>query len=225
VKVIFLSVLILIISILLLACSDEDSPGKPVREERHPGLTSPALVKETAPSVFAVQFESTKGTFLVECDREWAPNGVDRFYNLVKIGYLNDIAFYRALESYIVQFGTHSDPEVTQAWSVAYIGDDPVVMPNQRGYLTFAQDAPNTRTTQLFFNLTDNSEELDPYGLAPICTVTEGTEILDLIYTGYGEMHPEGEGPRPNLLQKLGNKYLKREFPEMDYILRTFLVE
>jgi peptidyl-prolyl cis-trans isomerase A (cyclophilin A) len=182
-------------------------------------------VKEQAPPIFFVDFKTTKGDFQVECTREWAPLGVDRFYNLVKIGYFDDTAFYRALEDYIVQFGTHGDPKVTQIWSTSVIGDDPVLAPNNRGYLTFAQEAPNTRTTQLFINLTDNSQELDPYGLAPICLVNAGMDVVDSVFIGYGEMHPKGDGPRPNLLQKLGNKYLRREFPDMDYIITATVVE
>jgi len=210
----------------LSSCSTAPENTAPADEEfgPHPGLRSPALVQGQAPAVFSVRFETTKGDFTMECRREWAPRGVDRFFNLVQVGYFEEVAFYRVLEGYIVQFGTHGNPEVTQIWSAASIADDPVKIPNEQGTLTFAQEAPNSRTTQLFINLADNSSELDPYGLAPICRVIEGMDTVDSIYSGYGEMHPKGEGPRPNLLQKLGNKYLRRQFPEMDYIRQAVIV-
>jgi len=200
-------------------CSSTTEPVPQVAEpEVNPGLLSPALMQEEAPAEFSVRFETTKGDFTVDCRREWAPYGVDRFYNLVRAGYFQDVAFYRAIENYIVQFGTHGNPEVTQVWSDARIRDDQPQLANDRGTLSFAQEAPNSRTTQLFINLADNSADLDQFGLAPICRVTDGIDVVDSIYTGYGELQPKGDGPKPNLLQRLGNKYLRREFPEMDYI-------
>ncbi len=200
-------------------CSSTPEPvPRAVEPDVNPGLFSPALMKAEAPAEFSVLVETTKGAFTVRCNREWAPYGVDRFYNLVKAGYFEDVAFYRAIESYIVQFGTHGNPEVTQIWAEAKIRDDEPQLSNDRGTMSFAQEAPNSRTTQLFINLGDNAADLDSFGLAPICRVVEGMETLDSIYTGYGELQPKGDGPKPNLLQRLGNKYLRREFPEMDYI-------
>ena len=206
-------------------CSSSEPVETAVEPEGHPGLYAPSLMKQSAPAAFSVRFETTKGELVVHCERDWAPNGVDRFYNLVEAGYFDDAAFYRAIPDYIVQFGTHGEPEVTQLWSEARIGDDPQQLSNERGAMSFAQEAPHSRTTQLFINLADNSADLDPFGLAPICRVVEGMETVDAIYTGYGELDPKGAGPKPNLLQRLGNKYLRREFPEMDYIKEATWLE
>jgi peptidyl-prolyl cis-trans isomerase A (cyclophilin A) len=210
---------------LLWACgSEEGIETAPESEgsidEAHPALYAPALAKEQAPETFHVRFETTKGEFVVAVVRSWAPRGADRFYNLVRVGYLNDISFYRVLDGYIAQFGVNGDPEVNQLWGDSAIGDDPVKMSNTEGMLAFAQQAPNTRTTQIYINLQDNPD-LDTAGLAPFGQVVSGRSTVASLYSGYGEMHPKGKGPRPNLLQKLGNKYLKREFGDLDYIIRA----
>ena len=152
--------------------------------------------------------------------RAWAPRGADRFYNLVRGGYFTEVSFYRVLKGYIAQFGTHGNPEVNRLWGDTAIADDPVQQSNTREMIAFAQQAPNSRTTQMYINLQDNVD-LDESGLAPFGQVVEGMSIVDSLFSGYGELHPKGEGPRPNLLQNLGNKYLKRQFPDLDYILKA----
>src|SRR5690606_18982605 len=123
-----------------------------------------------------------------------APNGVDRFYNLVRNGYYDDVAFFRVIENFMAQFGIHGDPAVNTAWRAARIQDDPVVESNRRGYVSFAMAGPNTRTTQLFINFRDN-RQLDGMGFAPIAHVVEGMDVVDAIYSGYGEGAPNGQGP------------------------------
>jgi peptidyl-prolyl cis-trans isomerase A (cyclophilin A) len=119
-------------------------------------LLDPARATERAPDRFRVRFETTKGPFVVEVQREWAPRGADRFYNLVRAGYYDDVAFFRVIEGFMVQFGIHGDPRVNAAWRVARILDDPVTQSNRRGMLTYAMAGPDTRTTQLFINFRDN---------------------------------------------------------------------
>ena len=205
---------------LIAACggTDDVPAPEPAVQEVHPALRAPALAFEEAPEQFRVRFETTKGTFIVAVTRSWAPRGADRFYNLVEVGYLKDIAFYRVLEEYIAQFGTHGDPEINRLWADARIGDDPVQESNLRGRIAFAQEAPHSRTTQMFINLKDNPD-LDSSGLAPFGEVVDGMTIVDSLNAEYGELHPKGDGPRPNLLQNLGNRYLKRDFPALDYAL------
>jgi peptidyl-prolyl cis-trans isomerase A (cyclophilin A) len=195
-----------------------------IEDELSPALLIPSLAHERAPEEFKVKLETTKGQVLIKLIRSWAPNGVDRFFNLVKIGYFEEVAFYRAIEGFVVQFGISGNPEVNQAWAEARIKDDPVKASNQRGFLTFAMAGPNSRTTQLFINLRDNIE-LNGQGFAPIGQVTEGLEVIDSLYTGYGEMAPRGKGPRSQVFNRRGNAYLKKLFPDLDYIMTAAILE
>lgn len=195
--------------------AEDAQPREPSAE-----LLLPAVARQEAPAVFKVRFETTKGVFVVQSTRDWAPNGSDRLYNLVRVGYFNDVAFYRAVDKFIIQFGVYGDPEINALWSEAVIRDDPSGQPNRRGTIAFAQEGPNSRTTQLFVNLSDN-DELNDTGFVPVGEVIEGMDVVDSLYTGYGELHPKGQGPRPFLLGRLGNTYLKRQFPELDYILNA----
>ncbi len=189
----------------------------------NPGLLDPSEADEQAPETFRVKFETTKGDFVVEVNRSWAPKGADRFYNLVKVGYFDDVAFFRVLDGFMAQFGLHGDPAVNQAWRDTKIPDDPVTQPNQRGYVSFATAGPNTRTTQLFINFGDN-RRLDGMGFAPFGKVVEGMEVVDSLYSGYGEGAPRGRGPNQGLITQQGNDYLQNQFPELDYIERATIM-
>ncbi|MCB9738392.1 MAG: peptidylprolyl isomerase [Deltaproteobacteria bacterium] len=178
----------------------------------------PSKATETAPETFDVVFETTKGAFTLHVTRAWAPKGADRLYNLVKAGFFTDIAFFRAIEGFMVQFGIHGDPKVAAAWRPAEFGDDPVTQSNRRGTLSFATRGPNTRTTQMFINFRDNGN-LDGMGFSPVGQVDdEGMKIVDSLYKGYGEGAPRGRGPDQTKVQMVGNTYLKAEFPQLDYI-------
>lgn len=194
----------------------------------NPALLDPSLAKDSAPDRFRVQFETTAGNFTVEVVKAWAPNGADRFFNLVKIGYYDDTAFFRVIQAprpFMAQVGIHGDPKVTAAWQAAPIKDDPVITPNTRGTLTFAMPAaPNRRTTQFYINYTDNSYLSQHGNFAPFGQVIEGMEIVDSIFAEYGECGPRGNGPRQDLLSKQGNAYLKKEFPKLDYIKTARIV-
>jgi peptidyl-prolyl cis-trans isomerase A (cyclophilin A) len=183
----------------------------------NPALTNPALANDTAPETFKVQFETTKGDVVLEINRAWAPRGADRFYNLVKIGYFQDIAFFRVIDGFMAQFGIHGDAEVNSSWDSSDFRDDPVTQSNKRGYITFATRGPNTRSTQFFINFSDNSF-LDSQGFSPFGRVVEGMEVMDSIYKGYGEGAPRGRGPDQGRIKNQGNSYLKKDFPDLDYI-------
>lgn len=190
-------------------------------------LMDPSKAKESAPETFKVKFETTKGAFTVQVNRTWAPKGADRFYNLVKVGFFSDIAFFRAISGFMVQFGIHGDPKVAEVWRSERISDDPVdpkVASNTRGKLTFAMAGPNTRTTQLFINYADRNSRLDSMGFPPIGEVIEGMNVVDSLHTGYGEGAPRGRGPAQNRLQSEGNAYLKADFPQLDYIKKATLL-
>jgi peptidyl-prolyl cis-trans isomerase A (cyclophilin A) len=200
-----------------------EEPAPPAADASLLQPTSPAF-QATAPDTFRVRFETTKGEFTVAVNRAWSPNGVDRFYNLVRNGYYNDVAFFRVVPGFMVQFGIHGDPAVSGAWRPQRIPDDPVVESNRRGYVSFAMAGPNTRTTQLFINFADNSQ-LDGMGFSPIGRVVEGMEVVDAIYGGYGEGAPQGQGPEQGRVQAEGNEYLRASFPQLDYIRRATVEE
>jgi peptidyl-prolyl cis-trans isomerase A (cyclophilin A) len=181
-------------------------------------LLDPAKLTETAPATFKVNFKTTKGDFVVQVTRDWAPNGADRFFNLVKNGYYKDLAFFRVVAGFMVQFGIHGDPKLNTIWREARIQDDAVKQSNTRGRITFATAGPNTRTTQLFINFGNNAN-LDQMGFSPFGEVVSGMEIVDAIYSGYGEGAPRGQGPDQGRIQAEGNAYLKASFPQMDYLV------
>ena len=182
-----------------------------------PSFADPAKLTEKAPDTFKAQFDTTKGKFTVEVTRSLSPNGADRFYNLVRSGYFKDIAFFRVIPGFMCQFGIHGDPAISAKWREAAIPDDPVKGSNTRGTITFATAGPNTRTTQFFINFGDNSN-LDSMGFSPFGKVIEGMDVVDKINGEYGEGAPRGGGPHQGRVQMEGNAYLKKDFPNLDYI-------
>ncbi|MGA2851518.1 MAG: peptidylprolyl isomerase [Terracidiphilus sp.] len=174
-------------------------------------LLNPALLKAKAPADFKVRFVTTKGPFVVEVHRDWSPLGADRFYNLVKNGFFNNGHFFRVVPDFVVQFGLSPSPAVNKVWQDASIQDDPVTQSNHKGSLTFASRGPNTRTTQLFVNLGENAR-LDGMGFSPFGTVTEGMDVVEKLYAGYGQTPDQGR------IQAEGKPYLDKEFPLLDSI-------
>jgi len=214
------------------ACARESaqpSPAAPVQPSASAAAPAPAALlapeqaTEQSPAVFKAKFATTKGDFTVEVHRDWAPRGADRFYNLVKLGFLDDAAFFRVIDGFMVQFGIHSSPQVSAKWQDANIPDDPASQSNKRGFITYATRGPNTRTTQLFINYGDNAS-LDSQGFTPFGQVTEGMNVVDSLYKGYGEGAPQGLGPDQERIQHEGNVYLKKDFPQLDYIKTARLV-
>jgi len=193
-------------------------------EGAHPAMTDPTQATETAPDSYKVKLVTTKGEAIIQVHREWAPNGADRFYNLVKIGFFSDIAFFRAIDKFMVQGGISGYPEVAKVWRDAHIQDDPKRESNTKGRVTFATAGPNTRTTQFFINYKDNSF-LDNQGFSPIGEVIEGMDIIDSLHKGYGEGAPSGRGPNQMRIQAQGNAYLQDKFDKLDYIKSATLVE
>lgn len=212
------------ILISLIATSLCLSLGVAAEQEAKPApAADPAKLTEKAPDAFKAQFETTKGKFTIEVTRSLAPNGADRFYNLVKSGYFKDIALFRVIKGFMCQFGIHGDPAVSAKWRGANIQDDPVKGSNTRGTITFATAGPNTRTTQLFINFVDNAN-LDGMGFSPFGKVVEGMDVVDKINGEYGEGAPRGRGPDQGRVQQEGNAYLKKDFPNLDYIKSAAIV-
>jgi peptidyl-prolyl cis-trans isomerase A (cyclophilin A) len=182
-----------------------------------PALLHPATLIAKAPATYEVKFTTTKGDFVVQVTRAWAPLGADRFYNLVKHGFFTDAAFFRVVPGFIVQFGLSADPAVNKVWSSANIKDDPVTQSNKPATLTFATAGPHTRTTQLFINFGNNAG-LDAQGFAPFGVVTSGMDVVNQIYSGYGESPDQGA------ITSKGKAYLDKSFPKLDSIKSATIV-
>ncbi|HKW97217.1 MAG TPA: peptidylprolyl isomerase [Bryobacteraceae bacterium] len=191
----------------LASCSRQPAPSEATGEKR-------------APESYRVRFETSKGDFLVQVTRSWAPLGADRFYTLVSSGFYDGARFFRVLPGFVVQFGIAADPAVTAKWKDANLKDDPVTQSNRRGTLSFATGGPDTRTTQVFINVADNAR-LDANGFAPIGAVTSGMDVVDQFYSGYGEGAPRGNGPDQHRIETEGTAYLARDFPKLDYIKKA----
>jgi peptidyl-prolyl cis-trans isomerase A (cyclophilin A) len=197
----------------------------PLAHVTHPDLLDPTKATAKAPDVFKAKFTTTKGDFVVEVHRDWSPNGADRFYNLVQMGFFDDTRFFRVVDGFMVQWGISGDPQVSTKWQNAGISDDPVKGSNTRGMMTFAMSgAPNSRTTQVFINLVDNAR-LDPMRFAPFAKVLTGMEVVDQLYKGYGEGAPGGNGPFQGQIQSQGNAYLDSKFPKLDGVKHAELVK
>lgn len=188
-----------------------------------PALLQPATLRVKAPAEYEVKFVTTAGDFGIKVTRAWAPNGADRFYNLVRHHFYDGAAFFRVLPGFMAQFGLSPYPEVSKAWNQANIKDDPVVQSNHRGFITYAMAGPNTRTTQVFINY-GNNERLDRDGFAAFGIVTDGMEVADKLYSGYGEGAPDGKGPRQDLIGTRGRAYLEQSFSKLDTIKSATLV-
>jgi peptidyl-prolyl cis-trans isomerase A (cyclophilin A) len=184
-------------------------------------LTKPAAFNDLAPDTFKASFDTSAGTFVIEVHRDWAPNGADRFYNLVKSGFYDGNRFYRVTPLMAV-WGLNGDPAVAKAWLSARIKDDETHKhSNMKGMVSFFQ--ANRRSTQTFINLADNSATLD-IQIAPFGEVVKGMDVVERLYAGYGEARPNGNGPEMNPFYEEGNAYLEREFPKLDYIKKASIL-
>ncbi len=183
-------------------------------------LANPAALNEKAPATYKAKFDTSKGVFIVEVRRDWAPNGADRFYNLVKNGFFDNARFFRVVPGFMVQFGINADPKISAPWRNARIPDDKVTQSNKRGYITFATSGPNSRTTQVFINFKDNNF-LDNQGFAPFGQITTGMNVVDGLHSGYGEGAPSGRGPDQGRIQMEGNAYLTKDFSQLDYVKKA----
>ncbi len=224
---------ILFCCVLLSACgsgSEASQAAKPASTEAQDAKETKATVPkniaanaEQAPPTFSVKFETTKGDLLIDVTREWAPLGADRFYSLVRAGYYNDVAFFRVIKGFMAQVGISGDPALNATWRTKRITDDPVKQSNTEGMVSFAMGGPNSRTTQIFINFVNNSR-LDKMGFASFGKVRD-MQPVKALYSEYGEGAPRGKGPNQGRLQMEGNPYLKRDFPELDYIKTAQIIE
>ena len=183
-------------------------------------LLKPALLTGNAPEEYKVKFVTTRGEFTLTVHRSWSPLGADRFYNLVRHHFYDNAEVFRVVPNFVAQFGISAYPAVTAAWRGTDIKDDPVKESNKRGYLTFATGGPNTRTTQVFINLKDNSG-LDRQGFSPFGVVdAEGMKVVDMFYDQYGDAAGIDQGK----IESQGNTYLQKGYPKLDVIKSATLL-
>lgn len=214
--------LLLLGSLAATSCGtgpDEEEPSIPKATNEAPAPSRDE--GEAAPATFLVKLETTKGDVIIEFHRDWSPLGVDRIHRLVKTGFYDDCAFFRVLPRFAAQFGIHGDPQVSAEWRNRNLIDELPKQSNLRGMVSYAQATqPNTRTTQLFINLKDNSNMLDPQNFAPIGKVIQGMDVVDSLFSRYGEQASNAQAE----IQMHGNAFLKANFPQLDYIKKATIV-
>lgn len=177
------------------------------------------------PPQYKVKLTTTKGDIVILVHRDWSPLGADHFYELTKMGFYNGDYFFRALKGFIVQWGINGDPKINKDWSEISIKDDPPKVSNKVGTVVFAAAGPNSRTTQCFINLGDNSATLDSQGFTPFGEVIQGMDNVFNLYMGYGESAPQGTGPSQENIGIDGNPYLEEHFPKLDYIKKATIIQ
>ena len=177
---------------------------------------------EKAPDNFKLNFVTSKGDFVIEADKSWAPLGTERLYQLARESYFNEVRFFRVIPGFMAQFGLSGDPRANKYWDRKNLRDETVTQSNLRGYVTFARAGPNTRSTQLFINFGDNSrlDNSNGFGFPPIGKVIEGMGVVDQLYGGYNNPVPD-----QGQITRRGNAYLEENYPKLDYIVRVELIE
>jgi peptidyl-prolyl cis-trans isomerase A (cyclophilin A) len=206
----------LLVTILAVAAFGVDARGQTASQSGT--LTDPSQFTETAPALFRARFETSKGPFVIEVHRDWAPIGADRFYNLVKNGFYDGTRFFRVRPGFMAQFGLNGNPDIQRPWQMAFLRDDPVTQKNLRGFVTFTTEGrPQSRFTQIFINYADNSR-LDADGFAPFGQVVSGMDVVDKLFSP-GEPQPD----QRRILRE-GNEYLQKEFPKLDFVKKATIV-
>jgi len=205
--------ILLLASILLISCGQQ----KVFKEK---------WTKEQAPKTFKARFETTQGDFEITAIRSLSPKGVDRLYQLIKHDFYTDIALYRVLPNFVVQFGIHNDSIVNNSWSKIKIPDEPVLHKNDSMTIAFARGGIETRTTQIFINMKDNYrldklEYSGVKGFTVVAKVTSGYETLHKFYANYGPKPAQSQ----DSIYKKGNDFLKRNYPKLDYIIKATIIK
>jgi peptidyl-prolyl cis-trans isomerase A (cyclophilin A) len=180
---------------------------------------------ERGPAEYKVRMQTSKGDVVILVHRDWSPIGADHFYELTQARFYDGARFFRCLPGFVVQWGINGDPDVNKKWSGIQVRDDPPKVSNKTGTVVFAMAGPNTRTTQVFVNLADNSAALDAQGFTPFGEVIQGMDKISGVYMEYGEGAPNGSGPNQAAIADIGNAYLEEHFPKLDYIKTARIIE
>lgn len=205
---------LLLPSLLLLSCGRD-----------YGNLQQPSKLSGTSPAAYLARFDTTQGPFTIEVHRDWSPLGADRFYQLVNAGFYDGTRFFRTMPKFVVQWGINPNPLVSQAWKHGTaIKDDPVLQSNLRGFVSFATDGPDTRTTQIYVNMADNAR-LDARGFSPFGKVSSGMEVFSKLYADYGEGPPKGTGADQDKIEAEGDAYLVKDFPRLDKVIKAQIVK
>lgn len=196
-------------------------------QDRTPLLLNPSAPEflARAPDRVIVRLETSIGTVDIEVLRAWAPRGADRFVGLARHGYYDGNRFFRVRPKRWVQFGINGDPAIAQAWRHQTISDDPFVQSNTRGTVAFAFAVPDGRATQVFVNTTDNSATHDKEPFTPFGRVVSGMNHVDAINAEYGEGPGGIRAGKQDPFFSGGHAWLLRQFPKLDYIKRTTVLE
>jgi peptidyl-prolyl cis-trans isomerase A (cyclophilin A) len=173
---------------------------------------------EAAPAQYKVRMQTSKGEVVVLVHRDWSPLGADHFFELTKLHFYDGNRFFRCIPGFVVQWGLNGDPDKNKTWREIAIRDDPPKVSNKAGTVVFASAGPNSRTTQVFINLGDNSAALDSQGFTPFGEVILGMNNIAGLFMGYGDSPPNGAGPDQAAISDIGNDYLDHHFPKLDYI-------
>ena len=180
--------------------------------------------KKQAPEQFKARFETTQGEFDIIAKREWSPQGVDRLYQLIKSEFYTDIALFRVIPKFVVQFGIQNDSILNNSWKKYKIKDESVLQSNDSMAISFARDGVDSRTTQLFINV-KNNHHLDTVkfngvtGFPVIAKISKGMENVHKFYS------TDDDVPDQDSIQKYGNDYLRRKYPKLDYIKRAYILK
>ena len=161
-----------------------------------------------------MKFETTKGDFIVEVNPEWAPNGAAHVQELVEKKFYDGCGFFRNIPGFMVQFGMNGDPKVHAQWGEKNITDDPVKQSNKRGFVTYAQTgSPEQPLHAAVHQLRRQLRTRRAGDSPPSETIVEGMSVVD-------SLHKTGENPgeTQGMIQQHGNEYLKKRYPELDYI-------
>jgi len=186
----------------------------------------PAVLKLKSPETFKALFKTTKGDFVIEAYRKWSPYGVDRLYQLIKTGFFTNALLFRVEPDYVVQFGVSANYAANRFWDPLKLIDEPAILKNTKGTISFARGGRNNRATQIFINMVNNPK-LDTTvrggvkGYTPIARVIKGMEKIALLNHRYGKKPAAIQ----DSLYKYGNSYFDRQFPGLDKILSATIVK
>ncbi len=200
----------LIFSVLTLSCSSSKFKS--------------SWTRATAPETFLTRFETSQGNFEVQVERKLSPKAVDRFYQLVKTKYFDNILFYRVNPGFVAQFGGN-DSVIYNGWNRYKIPDEPVLQGNAKGTLSFARGGKESRGTDLFINLRDNHrlDTLNYNGVTGFPTfgkVISGMDVLEALYDDYADSTMTNLDLMYNDLDTFIKKY-----PKLDTIYRVRFIE